>query len=428
MLRVFIEPNNLFDKEVRYTWDLFACNKQLNYEFVDSVAQSDLSIGGAADFSIQVSTAFYEKLKAGKYHHSFHFNEHCWIELDDKKADLLSTAFYMINCIQEINHPVKDRFGRFPFSESYQKKFKCPQQNLVQHYFDRLSEQFDILKFTSAKKSRTKIFLTHDIDIVHGSLIQDGFDTLKKGRFGKLMKVTYLNLLQGPQWINMSAMADVEKANKFTSTFFWLVRKGRVNELLSNADYNINDTKIKNEIAYLKKNGFGIGLHKSADSSGFEEERIELGETHISNRYHYLKFNPTDDFKKLEMAGYKLDSSLGFAETHGFRNSYGLPFRPFDLSERRTMSFVECPLHVMDTTFFNYKKVNSDMAYSEITDFITANQNQCVITVLFHNNFISDYKYMDYKELFLRLLKFFNASNFECITESEIIQTYLNGN
>jgi hypothetical protein len=427
MLRVFVEPDIQFDKEVRYTWDLFCRNNGLSYTWSISAPGSDLIIGTSHDASLRISRSFYQRLSEQKFHHSFHFDSEPLIKCEDGRPDYLSTAFYMLNSVQEKNHPVKDEYNRFPFSESYQYKFNCVTENLVQKYFDNLIELHNLKRDQKLLNKRTRIFLTHDIDTVHGSLLQDVFYGLKKINPVQVTSAILRNA-KSPYWLNMSEMMDIESRHNFKSTFFWLTRKGRVNQKLSNSDYNIEEKNIRKQITRVSARGFFNGLHKSAAAAGFAEERDELGIAHSSNRYHYIKFNPPDDYQTIEDAGLKLDSSLGFAETHGFRNSYGLPFQPYHFGERRPLHFVEVPLHLMDTTFFNYKKRTGAQAFNEITKFVEGNKMNCVLTVLFHNNFISGFKYKEYKKLFVDLLEYFNRQNLECILEDEIIQSYMNGN
>ncbi|HKR03772.1 MAG TPA: hypothetical protein VJY62_03985, partial [Bacteroidia bacterium] len=189
-------------------------------------------------------------------------------------------------------------------------------------------------------------------------------------------------------------------------------------------DYSIEEPKVKSAIKEIPKRGFFNGLHKSASETNFTEEIKSLEAPVISNRYHYLKFNPHKDFKKIESSGIKLDSSLGFAEMYGFRNNYGMPYRPFDLTEKRTLDFVECPLNVMDGTFFNYQKINATKTYSLIEEFIRTNKSGCIISVLFHNPFITEFKFGEYRQTYIKLLEFFNRENFKCITQEEIIESF----
>src|ERR1017187_9227748 len=317
MIKVFIESNDLFQSEVRYIWTIFAINKGIKYSFVDNKEGCDISIGSDSDNTIQVSNEFYKMIWDAKYYHTFHFKDRPLIE-DNGKPDYLSTAFFMINCIHEINHSKLDEFNRFPYTESYQYKFNCVTKNLVQEYFDKLYDSLEILRNIPVKKTKTSILLTHDIDVIYGSLLQDSFQLLKKGKIFSFTEMILKNISSYPYWLNLIEIMDIEASYGFKSTFFWLVNKGKVSDILSNSDYNINNSKVRATMKEIEKRGFYNGLHKSASDTGFDEELkiLNIPNT-VTNRYHYLKFNPSIDFKKIEDGGIKLDSTLGFAEEYG---------------------------------------------------------------------------------------------------------------
>jgi hypothetical protein len=78
----------------------------------------------------------------------------------------------------------------------------------------------------------------------------------------------------------------------------------------------------------------------------------------------------------------------------------------------------------MDTTFYNYLKVSADEFVRSTINFFEANSENCILSVLFHNNFISDYKFKEYLKAFKQLLGYFRESNFKCITQQEITKLY----
>jgi len=78
----------------------------------------------------------------------------------------------------------------------------------------------------------------------------------------------------------------------------------------------------------------------------------------------------------------------------------------------------------MDTTYLFYQKKSGDMFANDVIDFVEKNRFNCVLSLLFHNNYLSDYKYKEYLKAFKRLLSYFYENQYECITEKEIIDTY----
>ena len=161
-----------------------------------------------------------------------------------------------------------------------------------------------------------------------------------------------------PDWLNMDQIMSLESEFNCTSTFFWLVKKGK-EQGLKNSDYNFKSPRIKKIFHEVRNRGFENGIHKSISKDSFMSELEIFDETPIANRYHFLKFNLPSGYDAIEQAGLKIDTSLGFAENSGFRNNYGRPFNPFNVEERRPYSFIEVPLHVMDTALYQIQKIRS---------------------------------------------------------------------
>jgi hypothetical protein len=215
-----------------------------------------------------------------------------------------------------------------------------------------------------------------------------------------------------------------EDEHSFKSTFFLLVNKGRINSWEVNADYNIQNNKIQSVIRSIDQKGWENGLHKSISTDTLKEEMGKTGFSPVANRYHYLKFTLPALYDNLEESGLALDASLGFAESYGFRNSYGLPFFPFNMQKRKKYSFLEVPLNVMDVTFQKYMKIPREETAAEIIRFFEKNKYNCVLSVLWHNTFFTRYKFQGYLEVYKEVLAYLYESGYSGITTSEIITQY----
>jgi hypothetical protein len=264
-----------------------------------------------------------------------------------------------VSSAQELKNTTFDKYGRFPHAASYQKHFDVTNKNRVQHCFDEIVRTNHHLNSLKKTNSRSKIFLSHDVDFINGALIQDGFFALKKLNIQAIFMVLFQNLFHKLQWLNMDDIMKIENEYDFKSTFYWLVNKGISNAGIKNADYDFSDIKIQNQFNNVLLNGWENGIHKSISSDSFETEIEKLKFKPTGNRYHFLKFLPHQNYTEIEYAGLKFDSSLGFAEEIGFRNNYGQPFKPFNFSTKKAYNFVECPLHIMDTTLHHYQKLGN---------------------------------------------------------------------
>ena len=425
-MNVYIEDNELFYPEIKYIFNIFCLNKNIDYSLTQSYEKADCIISTDVNADIRISIEFFNLLKAGKNDYNLYFIDQCCYVDPNGFMDYLSSAFYILNTIQEINHSDIDQYGRFKYKNSFQFKFDNVKINIVQNLFDKIFQK--VSKFGKFKSNliKSKIFLSHDIDSLNGSLLQDSYYSIRKFRPDLLIKIILLNLFKQPQWFNIDKIMKIESEYSFYSTFYWLVNRGRTTYGLNNSDYDINNSKVRFYINKIENSNWENGLHKSASDESFETEILKLNCNVKGNRYHYLRFNPDKDYNVIEKSNLKFDSSLGFAEVTGFRSGYGLPFRPYSFTERRAFNFVECPLHIMDTTYSNYKKVDAAEFFNEVIGFLELNKYNSIISVLFHNNYLTPYKFNNYFKAIKMLLAYFYESDFKCITQSEIIKIYYN--
>lgn len=411
-----IDPALPVIPEIRYTLDRLAINKKIKISFSDTgtfISDSDRA-------NLSVSKKFINNFTTGNFKYQDNLGPSGFIEQVDGTPDYLSTAFYMLACLQEHDSATTyDSLGRFKYSESYQAHYKNTEQNLAQVCFDKLAEKFRIPDHNVP----TRFFLSHDIDTVYESILQDGFYALKRGRIDIILRLLANVAINKPDWLNIDLIMKLESEYDARSTFFWIVNKGKA-EGLKNADYTFKSTKIQQRVKRVVQNGFENGLHKSVSADSFESELEKFSSKPVSNRYHYLKFNLPDGFHKIEEAGLTLDASLGFAERIGFRNNFGQPYNPYNFKQRKAFSFVEAPLHVMDTTLFKYNRSDISEAKKAIFNFFESNKTNCVLSVLWHNNFFSNYKYKGYLPLYKDILIYLKEHKLNTISQQEIVAEY----
>ncbi|TAL62900.1 MAG: hypothetical protein EPN85_01585 [Bacteroidetes bacterium] len=424
-MKICIPANFIFGNELLYIWDVLAKNKNISYEMVEDKTYADLLIDDSPGSELPIAVEFYKALSKNIFSHQQHFQNDCLIRTADGRIDHLATAFYMINSFQEYHVQQFDELERFRYADSYQCKYKNIHENLVQNCFDKVVEQCPQLSRYKKQGLPSKVFLSHDIDSIHGALMQDGLVAIKQGKFGVLFKLLANAVMSRPDWLNMDKIMKIESEYDFRSTFFWIVSKGKVNERSVNADYDIQSPAIQNSIKQIGDNGSSNGLHKSISPDTLKIEIEKSGFNPVSNRYHYLKFNLPQAWDDIENAKLQLDASLGFAEMHGFRNSYGLPFQPYNFETRKSYSFIEAPLNVMDGTFQRYMKLPVKETAKSVITFFEKNEQNCLHSVLWHNTFFTDHKYAGYLGEYKKILDYLYERKFQCLTDRQIINEYL---
>ncbi|HMJ67464.1 MAG TPA: hypothetical protein VK508_01135 [Cyclobacteriaceae bacterium] len=415
-MKVFVEPNKNFTEEIKYVFRTLAHANGIPVEFVADAADSQISAGSSTGFSFNVSESFYTEIGVKNFRHDQHLKKDCIIRNDNGDPDYLSTIFYMINSLQEYDDAETDEIGRFKYTNSYQHKFGNVEDNLVGQYSQKI--------FGQSQNTKSRIFLSHDIDSINGAVLQDSLFLLKKGNPLPVFKLVMNAALQRPDWLNMDKIMRIESEYSLKSTFFWLVNKGRLNKREVNSDYSINNPKVRALQNTIETIGWENGLHKSISSDSYKEELASLALPAIANRNHYLKFRLPDLYNDIEASGLQMDASLGFAEAVGFRNSFGLPFHPFNLKERKPHSFVEVPLTVMDGTLKQYRGVPLEETAPQIISFLEKNKTGCVISVLWHNTFFTEYKFGGYVKVYKQILEYIHANGLRSINPREIVKEF----
>ncbi|MBT3208566.1 MAG: hypothetical protein HN704_02285 [Bacteroidetes bacterium] len=418
-MKLYIKKGTNYYHPILYTLKIVEKNQDITFQFIDIPEEADMIWDHSHSKTQVIACEFYDELvkDSPDLSHSNILKNKQIIFDKNRKKDLLATTFYMINCLQEFSPKESDldNHGRFLLHSCYQEKYNCIEINLVQHYIDQIIDSFG-MKNALRKSS---FFVSHDIDTIYGSFVQDGFWAIKKMRLDVILTLIFNEILRKPHWKNIDKIIKIDSEYDIRSTFFWLVTKSNRNSNIKNADYSIEkEQKLLNQV---NANGFINGLHKSCDKLSINEE-IEKGNLNTTfNRYHFLNFLPHRDWKKLSDSIVNFDASLGFAERYGFRNSYGNAFQPFNISEMKPYNFIIAPLNFMDGTFHRYMKIDTNRIGNIIIDFFEKNKYNCLFSLLWHNTYFTNYKYNSFIKEYKKTLLYIYENKIECVTPQEII-------
>lgn len=394
--------------EMAWVWGLFARDACLAWrpcaDRAEAEAAGGLVLGEDDAAGLRLSSDFRLALQQRRLSAESLMPREPLLRLADGTEDWLSTAFYLINSLQEYGHDAADRYGRFPFSASLQARLGVAERNLVGEYFRalhaRLGERFRLEPWPDRPSA---VWLSHDIDLVYRGWREDGRYALSRGRADQFLGMVLRQLSGRPHWLNIGELIAEDRAAGAGAVFFWIPRKGRRGEAPPDADYHLSDGPVRRALELVAESpGCALGLHASAHGQ-LDEGLAAFSYPLQINRHHFLRIRLPEHYQRVEQAGLVADASLGFAEHPGFRNSYGMPFQPWCLEERRVYRFTEFPLHLMDTTFHHYlplaagipdkAETRADMARQRGLDFLDAHRRDCVLSVLWHNNYATTYAY-----------------------------------
>ena len=146
----------------------------------------------------------------------------------------------------------------------------------------------------------------------------------------------------------------------------------------------------------------GHTAYNTLDEIKEKKKRLEnvLGKTVIGYRNHFLKFKVPDTWELLSKAGFKYDTTFGYADCVGFRNGMCHPFKPFNLNTGKEIDILEIPLTVMDCTLFDYMRLDFDKAW-DVTKMLIdrVEKHKGIITILWHNTYMVNDKLKFYEKI-----------------------------
>ena len=307
---------------------------------------------------------------------------------------------------EEYNTPFLDKHCRFPYYMSGHREPMVPDVSefLVDHG----------LSLDYGENKKFAVCLTHDVDSIGKSFPATMHDSAKSIWHRDVSTALTLPLSGlKKNWNpcrNFEKIMSLEESYGAVSTFFF---KATDNDPYEQT-YAIGD--LRSEIKTIADKGWDLGLHggyyayDSLETMRKEKQTMErvLGKEVIGYRSHYLRFKVPDTWELLEKAGFKYDSTFGYADCTGFRNGMCHPFRPYDLTESRWVDLVEIPLTVMIDTLFNYMTLDTRGSWDVLKTLINVvEKNKGVITVLWHNDQMSG----EYLKLYEKLLEYCREKN-----------------
>jgi peptidoglycan/xylan/chitin deacetylase (PgdA/CDA1 family) len=275
-------------------------------------------------------------------------------------ADIISAAFYLLSGWQEYFSTERDRHGRFPYVASVQHTYNFVTLPVVNYYFDVLKTAIEYVRGQQLKPRRWgeqqaefAAFISHDIDNLHSAWKAPAKSALKEKKLGLFSKLLGQHIRQRDTWDNLEEVAAATAQYGAKSTFFMLPTSRPAPNGTPNADYSFS-TGLWQRLQALEQAGCQVGLHGSIGTATNYQRLAHESEGAYSAggiRFHYLCWEPRQTIALVKEAGFLFDSTLGFAEYFGFRNSYCHPFYPFDFTTSGAGdSFFELPLNVMDAT------------------------------------------------------------------------------
>ena len=349
-------------------------------------------------------------------------------------ADIIAAAFYLLSGWQEYFSPERDRHGRFPYAASVQAQHNFVDVPVVNYYFDVLKTAVEHVSGKVLKPRRwhgapVAAFITHDIDSLHGGWGTALRRALRRGRLLGAGRALWGKATGRPApWNNLEQVQATTAGFGAPSTFFMLGSRQPASNGTANADYAI-DGAMRNRLLALETSGAEIASHGSygtaTDPQRLQAELGQYGPARLAgNRFHYLCWEPRRTPGVVAAAGFQYDSTLGFAEHFGFRNSYCLPFHPFDFERGQPHAFLEIPLNVMDATLQhpNYLQLGPEEIMPALMPMLEEIERfGGVATVLWHNDHFDPANTTTGPRQFAEIMSYLQQRGAAFLTGSQIV-------
>lgn len=427
-MRVWIDVPTQFVPLYQMVLEGFAHHYHISFSYVWEKGESDLTISSDAQADIRLSALFLQQLEKGDLHHSSVFNQAPLIYNHEGDPDYLSSCAYMMAFLQELDLEAHDHdLKRFRYVKSFQSRFNCNEENLVLTYFQGLKETTTPLSAIRPHSWTSRIFVSHDIDQLYHSVLPELKTAIRKVDLPTIFSLLTQQLLKDQDKRLFNRILAINSRYDVHSTFFWMVENHRFQSSsgssFDNANYKLTQKHPLKSFHHVLEAGQSVGIHKSLGSPGLSDEISRFPHPPIATRNHYLHGPLLDTLLESAHNKIQLECTAGFSEKMGFRNCYGSPYRPYHWSEKRMLDTMVVPLHIMDATFMNAHKSGTE-ATENIINFISNHQDQCILSLLWHNNYFSEVKYPEWLNAYKEILHFCWENQIYSITPHEILSDF----
>lgn len=318
----------------------------------------------------------------------------------DGMLDLLRGDQSLLNRFareEEYREGLRDSYNRFPYYASEERNIREP---AVSRYLNDRGMQV-----TYPDGHRFAVCLSHDVDVLcPNNYFRKELDSVRSFMIGDFRGT--IDKLSRPRvvrpFLDSREIMALEERYGARSSFYFIAVDGGPDR-----SYDIMD--IQDDLRFIEGSGWEVGLHGSqaahADLERMRKEKAlleeALGRVVVGYRNHFLRFKVPLTWRLLQQAGFKYDTTLGYADCAGFRGGMCHPFFPYDLGTGSTIDIQEIPLVIMDASLFqNYMRLDVRQAWDLIKDLIDVVEAQRgTMGILWHNTNMQGETLMLYEKI-----------------------------
>lgn len=345
--------------------------------------------------------------------------------------DVLGLAYWMLTRCEEVGREDVDEHGRFPARASHASLYGYLDRPLVDDWFLLLGDLLErVWPGFVRRRYEFGVSLSHDVDTPsrYGFVSPPRLIRLMAGDVAKRrsLELAFSKRLRG--WLAVHCARRLSREDPCNS-FAWIMDRAERAGLKStfyflagrsvpamDGTYEIDEAPMTEILRDIHARGHEIGLHPSygtylspptlrAEAERLKRTCADLGivQAAFGSRMHYLRWKTPDTLRALAESGLEHDSSLGFADSAGFRCGTCFEYTAFDPVSRSPVPVRIRPLVAMECSVFEYQGASPAESFAIFSDLkrkCRAVQGQ--FSLLWHNSSLDT---PQLRELFVSVLE-----------------------
>ncbi|MEM6644731.1 MAG: polysaccharide deacetylase family protein [Bacteroidota bacterium] len=365
-------------------------------------------------------------------------------QADGETPDWVACAFFWLSGWQEHVIDTRDEHDRFPYTASYQARWRTATVPAVDVYRTLWKTDLEAAGLPVQQRQwggrDWALASTHDIDYVRkwrpGIVYRESVEYLLLNRRRVSLNERVLRFAGAarmaatqpdPCRAALYRIAEEVKRRGGTATYY-LKAAAR-----HDRDVGYRLPPLRRFLRHLLADGFEVGLHPSylshIDATFVQEEKARLEEVLetplTSIRQHYLRYDPRRTPQMHAATGFRVDSTLGFARHEGFRHGTCQPFRLFDVTQMTPLDVWELPLCLMEGTLFVLRGLSAEDAWAATERLLeTVRRYRGMAVMLWHNDLWDDLDFPEWGPHFVRTLDYAHAQDARIECNSKLLRSW----
>jgi hypothetical protein len=325
----------------------------------------------------------------------------------------------MLTRWEEIAIEDRDKHGRFVEEKSLAIRHNFYKRPIVNEYAEFLWNILQKLGFSDNRKiKKFQFYPTHDIDFLFK---YDKFLKCAKVLTGDLVKRKSLSIFKDSVkkiytikakkstdvFDTFDFLMDVSESKGVKSRFYFM--PGIIGE--NDVEFNISDESVREKIDNILDRGHLVGIHPTYNSFNdakqlkLELSRIQSIYLNISEgRQHFLRFQNPNTWQIWDDLGLKIDSTIGFYSTIGFRAGICCEYPVFNVETGKVLDLLERPLVLMDTALRREADTPEEFLLKALEIIQTVKKYNGDFVLLWHNNNLSGNEWNNWDKVYLEIV------------------------